>query len=437
MDPHEMWWKDAKIYELYVDKFAGDFRGLTSHLEYFVKLGINTLHILPHYPSPMIDDGYDIKDYRAVRPELGSLDDFVVFVQTAHAFGIRVITDFVLNHVSNQHPWFEEARSSKHNSKRDFFLWSADGHEFPLATNAFPDMKPSNWIRNEPTGDYYYATFYSEQPDLNWNNPELIKAMFAKMDYWADLGVDGFRLDAAPYLIKKEGTTCKGIPETHGVIKMIRQHLDEKYPKGVILLAEAHQSVAETKTYFGNGDECQMAYHFPLMEQFWLALQHENIVGVKNMISQSFDIPANCAWAVFLRNHDEISLATLPDDERIRLIDFLDPGHKYYFVKAKATSMRVASVFNSDKTKMSKAFELLYSTPGSPIMYYGDEIGMTNLPVGNGIIDTRKYVRGEFDWREAERQIVDPTSLFSAVATLTHRVRFETTAPPPALEVAG
>lgn len=427
MTNHDLWWKDAKIYELYVDKFAGDFKGLTSHLEYFVKLGINTLHILPHYPSPMIDDGYDIKSYRAVRPELGNMEDFTLFVQSAHALGIRIITDFVLNHVSTEHSWFVEARSSKYNPKRNFFLWSKDGHEFAGSTNAFPDMKPSNWIWNEPTSDFYYATFYAQQPDLNWDNPDLVQAMYARMDFWADVGVDGFRLDAAPYLIKRNGTSSKGIPQTHQVIKNIRKHLDEKYPRGVILLAEAHQSVAETKTYFGNGDECQMAYHFPLMEQFWLALQNGNNAGIKKMIEQSFDIPTNCAWAIFLRNHDEISLATLPADERTRLVDFLDPQHQYYFAKAGATSMRIASVFDGDQGKARQAFELLYSTPGAPIMYYGDEIGMKNLPVEAGIVDTRKYVRGNFNWPEADRQIADPQSLFNVAASLTRRVPYEVT----------
>jgi maltose alpha-D-glucosyltransferase/alpha-amylase len=303
------------------------------------------------------------------------------------------------------------------NSKRDFFLWSQTAREHGDAVNAFPDIKSSNWIPNPQTDDYYFATFYPEQPDLNWDNEEVVKEMLAHMDFWADLGVDGFRLDAAPYLIKRDGTNSKGLPETHLVIKQIRAHLDQKYPE-VILLAEAHQSVAETKTYFGDGDECHMVYHFPLMEAMWLAVQYNDPSRVRAMIDHSFAIPENCQWGVFLRNHDEISLATLAPDERARLVDFLDPKHEYPFNKGKSTSMRVASALRGDRTAMHMAFALLYSTPGAPIMYYGDEIGMRNLPVVAEILDTRKYVRGVFDWREAEKEIADPTSLFHEVATL-------------------
>jgi trehalose synthase len=365
----------------------------------------------------MIDDGYDIKDYRNVRPELGTLDDLKECVAILHARGIRVIFDFVLNHVSVEHLWFVEARSSRMNPKRDFFLWSQSAREHADAINAFPDIKSSNWISNPKTDDYYFATFYPEQPDLNWDNPEVMKEMLAHMDFWAELGVDGFRLDAAPHLIKRDGTNSKGLPETHRVIKRIRSHLAQKYPE-VILLAEAHQTVAETKTYFGDGDECHMAYHFPLMEEMLLALRSGDVSRVHTMIDQSFDIPENCQWGVFLRNHDEISLATLSLDECAQLVDFLDPKHEYPFKKGKYTSMRLASALRGDRTKMRMAFELLYSTPGAPIMYYGDEIGMQNLPVAPGILDTRKYVRGVFDWSEAEKEIADPTSLFHEVAAL-------------------
>ncbi len=416
------WWKEAKIYELYVDKFAGNFTGLAAKVDYFTALGVNTLHILPHYPSPMIDEGYDIKDYHNVRAELGTLDDLRDCLAILHAHGIRVIFDFVLNHVSVEHPWFIEARSSKDNPKRNFFLWSATGKEYAQALNAFPDVKPSNWVANPATGDFYYATFYPEQPDLNWDNPEVVEAMLANMDFWADLGADGFRLDAACYLIKRDGTICKGLPETHAMIKHIRRHLDEKYPRGVILLGEAAQSVEETKLYFGNGDECQMMYHFPLMAEMWLALCHKDASPVKQMIDSSFDIPENCQWAVFLRNHDEIELRFLASPAvRAELLEFLDPEHKYLFNKGAATSERIASVFHN-RADLRRAFELLYSTPGAPIMYYGDEIGMQNLPLQSGIIDTRKYVRGAFDWAEAEREVVDPASLFNEVATLIKSV---------------
>ncbi len=421
MNTEIYWWKDAKIYELYIDKFAGNLKGLTERLEYFTLLGINCLHLLPHFPSPMIDDGYDIIDYRGVRAELGTLEDFRELIVQAHARGIRIIIDFVLNHTSNQHPWFREARSSHKNPKRDFYLWRDAARGFEGATNAFPDIKESNWIYNTQTQDYYFATFYPEQPDLNWDNRGVQRAMLAHMDFWAAMGVDGFRLDAAPYLIKREDTASKGLPEAHGILKHIRRHLEKKYPH-VILLAEAHQNITLTKEYFGEGDECHMAYHFPLMEVMWLTLVDGDASRVEKMIEDSFDIPVNCQWAVFLRNHDEISLGTLSPEDRARLVDFLDPRSEYLFKKARATSMRIASIFDGNCEKIAQALKLLYSIPGAPIMYYGDEIGMRNLPRVDGILDTRKYVRGVFDWQEAKRQIKDPASLFNQVAEISRRV---------------
>lgn len=419
------WWKEAKIYELYVDKFAGDFKGLTARLDYFTTLGINTLHILPHYPSPMVDDGYDIKDYRNVRPELGTLDDMRAFIAEAKQKNIRIILDLVLNHVSVEHPWFVEASSSRENAKRDYFIWSDDGKGFAQALNAFPDIKSSNWIRNEKTGDHYFATFYPEQPDLNWDNEEVVVEMLANMDFWADMGVDGFRLDAACFLIKREGTTCRGLPETHAVIKRIRKHLDEKYPRGVILLGEAAQSLEDTMRYFGTGDECHMMYHFPLMAEFWLAIRHNDPARVARMVETSFAIPENCAWGVFLRNHDEIELRFL-DSQSVRqdLLNFMDPKGEYLFNKGVATAMRVASILGGDKERILSAFRLLYSTTGTPIMYYGDEIGMKNLPVSH-FVDTRRYVRGVFDWNEAEKQLADPHSLVRSTAEIIKKAELQ------------
>ncbi|OGZ06510.1 MAG: hypothetical protein A2942_04855 [Candidatus Lloydbacteria bacterium RIFCSPLOWO2_01_FULL_50_20] len=414
------WWKDAKIYELYIDKFAGDFQGLTSRLDYMTALGINCLHMLPFYPSPMVDDGYDVMDYRSVRPELGTLGDFTECLAEAHHRGIRVIIDLVLNHVSSKHPWFIEARASRDNSKRDFFLWDKEGRRFQDSINAFPDFKPSNWIRNDATGDYYYATFYPEQPDLNWDNPKVMEEMLAIMDFWIARGVDGFRLDAAKHLIKRDSTRSEGLPETHQVLKTIRKHLDLTHPD-VILLAEAHQLPAITKTYFGSGDECHMAYHFPLAEQFWLALKRHDLHLVDAMVEESFDIPYNSQWATFLRSHDEISLATLPLPERSELNDFFDPDHCYLFRNFKLdelASVRIATIYQNAPERIAEAFALLYKTPGAPIMYYGDEIGMKNLPLEAGIVDTRKYVRGAFDWEEATKQVANPDSLWSDVASL-------------------
>ncbi len=420
IEQNAYWWKTAKIYELYIDQFAGNIQGLIAKLDYFTALGVDCLHLLPHYPSGGVDQGYDITDYRTVRAELGTLDDFKHLVTEARARGIRIITDFVLNHTSMEHPWFLEASASRDNPKRDFYLWNSLDYGFEGATNAFPDMKPSNWIANPQTEDYYFATFYPEQPDLNWDNPEVEAAMLATMDFWADLGVSGFRLDAAQYLIKRENTTSRGLPETHAVLKRIRTHLDEKYP-GVVILAEADQGIQLMKEYFGKGDECHLCYHFPLMSQLWLALTDDSLEQVHKTIEQSFDIPDNCQWATFLRNHDEISLVTLPSQDRARVVDHIDPAHRYVMEKMGLTAVRVATAFGGDPAKIRAAFELLYSLPGAPVMYYGDEIGLQNLPVRPGVTDTRLYVRGNFDWQEADRQQADASSLWSAIHAIISR----------------
>jgi len=421
METHKYWWKEAKIYELYIDKFAGDIPGLTRRLDYFTALGINTLHLLPHYPSGGVDDGYDITNYRAVRAELGDLDDFKTLLDTAHARGIRIITDFVLNHTSNKHPWFVEASASKHNARRDFYHWRDEPRGFEGAPNMYPDIKPNTWVRNNATNDYYFSTFYPQQPDLNWDNPEVFTEMTAHMEFWADMGVDGFRLDAAGFLIKRENTISRGLKETHQTIKKIRAQLEAKHPD-VIMLAESAEMPELAKDYFGQGDECHMAYSFPLCEQLWMALAFRDRIPLQAMIERSFkDIPENCGWAVFLRNHDELSLATLEEDEREHLIDTLDPLHEYLFNKGTATALRVASALHGDRQKIIEALELLYSIPGTPIMYYGDEIGMRNLPVQEGILHTPKYCRGVFDWAEAEAQIQDPDSLWNATRDIIRR----------------
>ena len=416
----DLWWKQARIYELYVDKFAGNFKNLTARLEYFNKLGINTLHILPHYPSPMVDQGYDVSDYYNVRPELGTLDDFKTFVAAAHDAGIRIITDMVLNHVSEQHPWFKEASASKHNTKRDFFLWSDTGKEFSLAVNMFPDIKPSNWIPHPSTGDFYYATFYPGQPDLNYDNPEVMQEMLKVMDFWVDMGVDGFRLDAVCFFKKREGTDCRGIPETHHMVKMLRTHLDMKYPRGIALLGESGEDMDSIKKYFGDGDECHLMYHFPLMAEMWRALKEGDSSLIEPVVADSFDIPQSCQWAAFLRNHDEIELRFLGEDSIHNMVKWLDPTGDYLMNQGEGTAKRVASVLDGDEEKTLEAFRMLYGVPFAPIMYYGDEIGMENLAVEPGIIDTRLYVRGVFDWSRAQRLMQDPESLLNKTADIIH-----------------
>ncbi len=419
----EYWWKNANIYELYIDKFAGNLNNLRHELPYFSELGMTALHILPHYPSPMVDGGYDVMDYLNVRPELGTLDDFDALIQDAHARGIRIIIDFVLNHVSEFHPWFLDARTEKKSRHHDYFLWSDSSEKYKESWNAFPGLKPSNWIRNDPTGDYYYATFYPQQPDLNWDNPEVFDAMCANMDFWADRGVDGFRLDAALTLIKRDGVISKGLPETHAIIKRFRTHLDQKYGGEIILLAESHMETSEIATFFGEGDECHLAYHFPLMEAFFVALLLDMPDQLQDVLEQSKNIPQNCAWAVFLRNHDEISLATLPLIRRTTLISSLDPTGEYLFNGGRATAVRLANVFAHNPEKVRAAFELLYRTSGSAVMYYGDEIGMKNLPRTDDVLDTRTFVRGQFDWDDAQKATRDPDSLFHHIARLARERR--------------
>jgi len=422
MNARTHWWKNAKLYELYVDAFAGTFARLAEHLPYFTQLGVNCLHILPHFPSPMIDDGYDVADYRGVRSELGTIEDCTRFIEKAHRRGTRVIIDFVLNHTSDQHPWFLEARRSRDNPKRDFYLWSASGTGLAGAVNAFPDIKSQNWIPDPATGDYYFATFYPRQPDLNWDNPQVFEEMVANMEFWATRGVDGFRLDAASHLIKREGTTSKGLPETHQLLKRIRGRLQTRYPD-VILLAEAVQDIESSKEYFGAGDECHMVYNFPLTAHLWLALCDGSRSSLDATLARSSRIPESCQWATFLRSHDQIMLDTLGSEERRRLIDFLDRKHEYLFNKGEATCMRIASALQGNTERILEAIDLLYSVPGAPIMYYGDEIGMQNIPVRNLKLDTRRYVRGPFDWNTANVQLKDPTSLLNRVSQIIKGAR--------------
>ncbi|MCI0532916.1 trehalose synthase [bacterium] len=417
------WWKNAKIYELYIDKFAGDLKGITERLPYFNALGINCLHILPHYKSPMIDDGYDVSNYRSVRPELGTLDDFREFVVRAKEKNVRVITDLVLNHSSESHPWFVEARSSKTNDKRDYFLWSETGTEYAEARNVFPHLKPRNWVWNEATHDYYFATFYAEQPDFNWTNPRVLEEILAIMDFWIEMGVDGFRLDAAPYLVKKEGTLCRNLPETHEILKKIRAHLNEKAPH-VALLTEVHDTPKNVREYFGNGDECHLMYHFGMAEKFFLAaIKNDPSIAARAMEANP-SIPENCSWALFTRNHDQLSFVTLSPDEQKEILEYVNPVDQDVFLEGTSgitstgLSMRTAEIFKNDPEKIRNIFRIFLGTPGAPIIYYGEEIGMRNDEAIGKQADTRRYVRGQFDWTLAEKEMGDPNSLFSFVAGL-------------------
>lgn len=366
----------------------------------------------------MVDDGYDVSYYRAVRPELGTLDDFKQLLVETEKRGIKVIVDFPINHVSCEHPWFVDARASQVSAKRDYFLWSDTGHEFAAAINPFVDMKPTNWVWNEATREYYYATFYPQQPDLNWDNPALFDAMLSHMEFWADLGVDGFRLDAIGYLIKREGTLCRGLPETHDIIKRIRARLDAKYGGRIVLIAEMHQPLPEMLPYFGSGDECQLVYDFPMAEQLFLGLVRGSTALVHEQVDLEGGIPSGCAWLYFLRNHDELSLATLPDAERQELKAAIDPHDTYPFNAGTSTAVRLATACDGDEEALVRAFRMLYALPGAKVLYYGDEIGMRNLPHESGVVDTRHYVRGAFDWDAADAMLANPDSLLNRVAAL-------------------
>ncbi|KKS36663.1 MAG: hypothetical protein A3G49_05940 [Candidatus Sungbacteria bacterium RIFCSPLOWO2_12_FULL_41_11] len=409
-----LYWKNLVIYEVYADKFAKDFKGMAEKLGYLKNLGANCVWLLPHYPSPMIDGGYDVSDYLNVKKELGTIDDFERFTKKAHKKGIKVIIDLVLNHVSTKHAWFKEASQSKDNPKRSYFIWSKTGKEFPRALNPFSHIISSNWVPNPATGDYYFATFYSEQADLNWDNPEVFNEMIKIMDFWIKRGVDGFRLDAVPFLIKREGTACVNLPETHQIIKKIRKYIDKNY-SGIFFLAEANGSLKQIKSYFGDGDECHMAFHFHLMSKMFLTLKRGNRKIAEKIIKKSFAIPKNCQWATFLRNHDDLTLAHAADKERTELLKYYDKEGAYGFIGDKGISARLATLLDGDESKILEAFKMLFDFPGSPVIYYGDEIGMRNLNFAKPPLDSRRYVRGDFDWKEAEKQTADPDSLLNKI----------------------
>ena len=413
------WYKDAIIYELHVKAFCdqsgdgmGDFRGLISKLDYIQDLGVNTIWLLPFYPSPLKDDGYDIADYRGVHPDYGTLRDFRQFVREAHNRGLRVITELVINHTSDQHPWFREARRAKPGSAAHrYYVWSETDTKFPETRIIFTDTETSNWSWDPVAGAYYWHRFFSHQPDLNLNNPQVVKAVIRVLNFWLDIGVDGLRLDAVPYLCVREGTNNENLPETHEVIKEIRRQLDLHYTDRM-LLAEANQWPEDTAAYFGNGDECHMAFHFPLMPRIYMALRQEDRQPIIEILDRTPTIPETCQWGIFLRNHDELTLEMVTDEER----DYM------YREYAKDPRMRVnvgirrrlAPLLDNSRRRMELLNSLLFSLPGTPIMYYGDEIGMGD----NVFLGDRNGVRTPMQWsadRNAGFSKADPASLYLPV----------------------
>jgi maltose alpha-D-glucosyltransferase/alpha-amylase len=411
-----LWYKDAIIYQVHVKAFfdsdgdgTGDFRGLTRKLDYIQDLGVSVLWLLPFYPSPMRDDGYDISDYRNVHPAFGTLSDFKRFVREAHRRDLKVITELVINHTSDQHPWFQAARRAPPGSpRRDFYVWSKTKLKYPETRIIFTDTESSNWAWDDEAGAYYWHRFFSHQPDLNHNNPKVVDAVIKVMRFWLDIGVDGLRLDAIPYLCVREGTTNENLPETHAVIRKMRSVVDAHY-RGRMFLAEANQWPEDVREYFGEGDECHMAYHFPLMPRMYMAIAREDRHPIVEIMRQTPPIPDNCQWAVFLRNHDELTLEMVTDRER----DYM------YQTYANDRRMRVnvgirrrlAPLMDNDPDKLKLMNSLLLSMPGSPIIYYGDEIAMgDNIYLGD-----RNGVRTPMQWspdRNAGFSCADPQRLY-------------------------
>jgi maltose alpha-D-glucosyltransferase/alpha-amylase len=396
-----LWYKDAIIYQLHVRSFfdgnadgIGDFAGLTQKLPYLQELGVNTLWILPFYPSPLRDDGYDIAEYYSVNPMYGSLEDFQTFLNEAHGLGLRVITELVINHTSDQHSWFQRARRAAPGSRwRDFYVWSDSPEKYREARIIFRDFEPSNWTWDPVARAYFWHRFYFHQPDLNFDNPEVHAELLRILDFWLDMGVDGLRLDAIPYLYEREGTSCENLPETHEFLKMLRRHVDEKYGDRM-LLAEANQWPEDAVNYFGSGkgDECHMAFHFPVMPRLFMGLRMEDRVPVTDILDQTPPIPETSQWAIFLRNHDELTLEMVTDEER-------DYMYRVYAADARARinlgiRRRLAPLLGNDRRKLELLNLLLLSLPGTPVIYYGDEIGMGD----NIFLGDRNGVRTPMHW---------------------------------------
>ncbi len=411
-----LWYKDAIIYQLHVKAFfdttddgIGDFQGLTRKLDYLADLGVNALWLLPFYPSPLRDDGYDIADYRSVNPAYGTLGDFRGFVRAAHRRGIRVITELVINHTSDQHPWFQRARRARPDSYwRNYYVWSDTDQKFLGTRVIFLDTEKSNWAWDPVAQAYYWHRFYAHQPDLNFDNPHVVEAVLRTMRYWLDMGVDGMRLDAVPYLIEREGTSNENLPETHAILKRLRRALAGRYGDRM-LLAEANQWPEDVLQYFGDGDECHMAFHFPLMPRIFMAVAVEDRHPITDIMRQTPDIPSNCQWAVFLRNHDELTLEMVTDRERDYLWNFYATDKRMRLNLG--IRRRLAPLMENDRRRMELLHGLMFSMPGTPVMYYGDEIGMGD----NIFLGDRDGVRTPMQWsldRNGGFSRADPAQLY-------------------------
>jgi maltose alpha-D-glucosyltransferase / alpha-amylase len=413
------WYKDAVFYEVHVKAFMdgngdgiGDFAGLTERLDYVQELGVDCLWILPMYPSPLRDDGYDIADFYGIHPSYGTVQDFQKFLDAAHARGLRVIADLVMNHTSDQHPWFQASRSGPSSPYADYYVWSPTDHRFPDARVIFVDTEKSNWTLDPARGAYYWHRFFSHQPDLNYDNRAVRRAMLDVMRFWLDRGLDGFRCDAVPYLVEREGTNCENLPETHAILKEFRAVIDREYGGARLLLAEANQWPEDVRPYFGDGDEFHMAFNFPLMPRLYLSLRLEDSRPITDIFTQMPPIPPACQWGLFLRNHDELTLEMVTNEERAFM----------YYAYARERDMklnlgirrRLAPLMDGDRRRIELLNCLLLTLPGSPIIYYGDEIGMgDNVSLGD-----RNGVRTPMQWsrdRNAGFSRADPGGLYLPV----------------------
>jgi maltose alpha-D-glucosyltransferase/alpha-amylase len=392
------WFKTAVFYEIHLRGFydangdgSGDFRGLIEKLDYLQWLGIDCIWLLPMYKSPLRDGGYDVADYERVHEDYGTIDDVREFIEAAHQRGLRVIADFVMNHTSSDHPWFQESRSSPDSPKRDWYVWSDTIHRYEDARIIFTDTETSNWTWDEQAQAYYWHRFFSHQPDLNFDNPEVREAMLDGLRFWLDLGLDGFRLDAVPYLFEREGTNGENLPETHDFLKEVRRTVDAEYTDRV-LLAEANQWPSDVVEYFGDGDECHMAFHFPIMPRMFMSVRREEATPMLEILRQTPHIPENCQWGLFLRNHDELTLEMVTDEER----DYMyteyakDPRMKLNV----GIRRRLAPLLDDDRDTLELMHAMLFSLRGSPVLYYGDEIGMGD----NVYLGDRDGVRTPMQW---------------------------------------
>jgi len=423
MKNESRWYKNAIFYEVYVRAYAdsngdghGELRGLIQKLDYINDLGIDCIWILPIFVSPLRDDGYDISDYYTIAEVFGNVNDFKELLNQTHARGMRLIMDLVVNHTSDQHPWFQAARSDKKSPYRDYYVWSDSDQKFKDTRIIFLDTEKSNWTWDEIAGQYYWHRFYASQPDLNFDNPKVQEEIIHVMDYWLQMGIDGFRVDAVPYLFEREGTNCENLPETHQYLKRMRKFIDQKYPDR-ILLCEANQWPEDVRPYFGDGDEFHMGFHFPLMPRIYKALGQEDTNSLVNILDRTPDIPENCQWCIFLRNHDELTLEMVTDEERQWMWNHYahQPGMRLNL----GIRRRLAPLLDNDMQKIELAYSLLFTLPGSPIIYYGDEIGMGD----NIALFDRNGLRTPMQWQNGFNggfSNADPSLLYAPVIADDH-----------------